>query len=646
MGRVTSDEPGGIRTSRARTIGLAILFLTTLALFSNPFFIKTAKAQNFDNARIADAGLAELGTTRPTGWDQPGECIKSVQRWVAAAGGYFGYGGVISGYTNSGAVQVSAADATKGDVVQWTTGDDNDWSRPHTVCIVENYGNGRYWIVQSNWESAGLVSQDQNWDPDPAHNGRPGWYATYWRFGNVTSLPPVSGGHDVVGATTPATTFYFAEGTCRPGFNPYFCIQNPGTSAAEVVLTYMKGDGTKESQEVTVPRASRVTIAPREKLGEADDAAHDFSTKVQSTNRRQIVVERPVYFNYKGFWTGGHDIVGATSPATSFYFAEGTTRPGFDTYFCIQNPGETPAAVALTYMMGNGKAAAQNVTLPAGSRSTVHPADVLGSADDAAHDFSCRVTSTNGAGIVVERPMYFSYKGTWTGGSDVAGASAPSKSWYFAEGTTRPGFDTYLTLLNCGPDTARVTVTYLMGDGATRTQSLSVLPNTRGTLHPSDVLGSADDAAHDFSCSIESTDGGEIVAERAMYFDYKGWDGGHAVMGATAPAAGFYFAEGTCRPNFDPYFCIQNPGDSPAEVTLTYMKADGSTATDKATVPKRSRVTVSPRTKLGSGDDSSRDFSTTVACTNGQQIVVERSTYFGPPAGESGTGCPDPLNHP
>ena len=46
-----------------------------------------------------------------------------------------------------------------------------------------------------------------------------------------------------------------------------------------------------------------------------------------------------MYFNYQGVWTGGDGVVGATSPASTFYFAEGTCRPNFDPYLCIQNPG-------------------------------------------------------------------------------------------------------------------------------------------------------------------------------------------------------------------------------------------------------------------------------------------------------------------
>jgi hypothetical protein len=49
-------------------------------------------------------------------------------------------------------------------------------------------------------------------------------------------------------------------------------------------------------------------------LGSDDDRAYDFSAQVTSLSTRYdaIVVERPMYFNYGGAWTGGHDVVGYT----------------------------------------------------------------------------------------------------------------------------------------------------------------------------------------------------------------------------------------------------------------------------------------------------------------------------------------------
>ncbi|NPV60887.1 MAG: IPT/TIG domain-containing protein, partial [Actinobacteria bacterium] len=85
----------------------------------------------------------------------------------------------------------------------------------------------------------------------------------------------------------PPTTnsiFYFAEGTCRPAFDPYLCIQNPGEKTAEVRITYMLGNGTTSEHTLSVSPHSRATVPVKAHLGEGDDEAHDFSAKVETTN--------------------------------------------------------------------------------------------------------------------------------------------------------------------------------------------------------------------------------------------------------------------------------------------------------------------------------------------------------------------------
>jgi hypothetical protein len=132
--------------------------------------------------------------------------------------------------------------------------------------------------------------------------------------GSSYTFHSVTGDHTIAASfaanPAPNSTFYFAEGTCRPNFDPYFCIQNPGSTAANVTLTYMKGDGTTANDTVSVAPNSRSTVIPRNKLGTGNDPSHDFSTKVSSD--QPIIAERPMYFNYNGVWTGGHDVVGFT----------------------------------------------------------------------------------------------------------------------------------------------------------------------------------------------------------------------------------------------------------------------------------------------------------------------------------------------
>ncbi|MBU4441311.1 MAG: metallophosphoesterase, partial [Actinobacteria bacterium] len=299
----------------------------------------------------------------------------------------------------------------------------------------------------------------------------------------------------------PSTLYYFAEGTCRPGFDSYICLQNPESTDAEVTITYMLGDGTTRDQEVTVGATSRYTVMVKDILGEGDDASYDFSARVQSTNGVPIVVERPIYFNYQGNtrlnWPGGHNVIGTTNPSTSYYFAEGTCRPGFDPYICLQNPESTDAEVTITYMLGDGTTRDQEVTVGATSRYTVMVKDILGEGDDVLHDFSCLVDSTNGVPIVAERPIYFNYQGytrlNWTGGHNVIGATCTATSYYFAEGTCRPGFDPYVCIQNPEATDAEVTITYMLGDGTTRDQEVTVGATSRYTVMVKDILGEGDD---------------------------------------------------------------------------------------------------------------------------------------------------------
>lgn len=312
---------------------------------------------------------------------------------------------------------------------------------------------------------------------------------------------------------------------------------------------------------------------------------------------------------------------------STFYFAEGSCRPDFETYFCILNPGESDAQVTIIYVKGDASTEIQDLVVPKHSRSTVKAKDMLGEGDDSSHDFSAIVQCTNGQMIVCERPMYFNYNG-WTGGHDVVGATFPFDTWYFAEGTCRPGFDTYLCIGNPGDSAADVRITYMKGDGSIDTQDLTVGAHSRSTVVPRSVLGTGDDASHDFSIKVESTNGSEIVCERPMYFDYNGWTGGSDVVGAVMPSDGFGWAEGTCRPGFAPYVCVLNPGSSEAGVTVSCIDGNNEYHADDYMLAPHSRMTVDMRTTLGTGDDTAHDFFGSAFGHDSAKIIAERPMYF------------------
>ena len=456
----------------------------------------------------------------------------------------------------------------------------------------------------------------------------------------VSEVTVITGGEEpvsVYGGFSIFSKYSFAEGTCRPGFDTYVCLSGRGRAQLDL---YTASGENRSTGEFYV--GDRTTVNCADVIGRGDDAAHDFSIVVYALDDQPMVVERSMYFDYKGM-TGGDATMSAT-PASAFYFAEGTCRPGFDPFICLFNPGEQKTDVQLTYMLGDGSNVDQVVAVEPGRRATVRVKDRLGEGDDAAHDFSTKVTTSGGGVVLAERPTYFNYKGVWTGGHCVSGATAPHETLWFAEGSCRPGFDPYVTVQNPGEKEASVEVTYLKGDGESIAQNVLVGARTRSTVHPSDLLGSADDAAHDFSIKLECTNGQQIVAERPMYFSYRGWDGGHDVVGTPTPAPYAVFAEGTSRPGFDAYVSILNPNGKPVTVSVAYDRGAGGSLWEYIDIPAESRATLHPADVVGQGDDVEHDFGVKVR-SNGQPLVVERPMYFnykGLTGGSDVIGTPQP----
>ena len=220
--------------------------------------------------------------------------------------------------------------------------------------------------------------------------------------------------------------------------------------------------------------------------------------------------------------------MGTPSLAKSYYFAEGTTRSGFDEWITLQNPGAGTITVYATYQLGprQGDPVKRTYRVDAGKRSTVYVPDEVGSEKDVS------VKLTSGDKFLAERPVYFnySYKGlNRTGGHCVVGSPDTASEWFFAEGYTGNGFDEWLCIENPGGKEATVEVTYYTPLGALDKKQLKVPAGTRATVMVNEHAGTD----YELSCRLEVTSGPGIVVERPMYFDYNGWDGGHDVMGYT-----------------------------------------------------------------------------------------------------------------
>ncbi len=417
-----------------------------------------------------------------------------------------------------------------------------------------------------------------------------------------------TGGHDVVGAPQAKKTWYFAEGCTRTNFNTWLCLYNPALEVAGVSITYYLETGETKNHSITIPVSTRSTVDVNSTCG----WEHDVSIKVESSS--PIVAERSVYFDNNGY-NGGHVAMGAEAPQQNWYFAEGATQAGFQEWLCILNPNWYPVTTqAIYFVEGISSPVSENLVIQGHTRYTRHVADVVG--PDKNVSVSVRGINPDQT-TVCERPMYFNYKGQWNGGHNAMGANNLSNKWLFAEGCTRDGFDTWLTLQNPNVDSTTVTTTYMLGTGENIIKTHEISPNTRRTIYVADEIGKEQDV----SIKVESTK--PIAVERPMYFNYHGkWDGGSDSFGIPETHTVSMFAEGCSRSGFETWLCIQNPNDRPVTANINYKREDGIGTPQDIVVPANTRVTIDANKVVG----AEHDFSTIVQSDLG--LVVERPMYF------------------
>ncbi len=343
------------------------------------------------------------------------------------------------------------------------------------------------------------------------------------------------GGHVASGALESSRDWYFAEGCTRAGFEEWITIANAGDAAGDVTLTYMMEGGARRVQKVNAAAGSRTTVNVTAFVGEG----HDISTHVSSTV--PVVAERPMYFDYHGAWDGGHDVLGAAAPAETWYFGEGTTRQNpddgsYEEWLCLQNPSRGEAHTRIDFLLDGGGAIRREYALAPMSRTTVDVMREVGPNRDVS------VVVASDVPIVAERPMYFATRQGWDGGDVALGSTELSATRHFAEGCTRAGFQTWLSIGNPQAEEATVTITYYLASGAARTRRLTVPASGRSTVDVNLDVG----PEQDVSCKVTSS--APVMVERPMYFDYHASrPGGHDGTGAAAPAVEWYFAEGCTR---------------------------------------------------------------------------------------------------
>jgi len=207
---------------------------------------------------------------------------------------------------------------------------------------------------------------------------------------------------------------------------------------------------------------------------------------------------------------------------------------------------------------------------------------------------------------------------TYYGGHTGNAVDAPATQWLFGEGN-QGFFDTYVLLANANATPATVTVTFLVEGGANVSEVVTVPATTRLNVYAGTIpqlIGK--------SFSIVVTSPLPIIAERAMYFGKRLFEGGHESAGVSQPSTRWFHAEGATGPYFDTYILVGNPNAAVANLTVTFLKGDGTTLVRQKQVPANGRFTM----HVDDEDPSLADTAVSTTVVSDIPVVSERAMYW------------------
>lgn len=338
------------------------------------------------------------------------------------------------------------------------------------------------------------------------------------------------GGHAAVGEEEAALQGYFAEGYTGSGFHTWLLFANPGDSAAQVEVTYLREGSPPVVKTYELAPSSRFTVLVNDVAGLAPG---NVGMSYRSLNGVEVAAERAVYFSYRNK-RGGHCSQAISATSQKLYLAEGYTGGDFDTWILLANPNLEPAEVEVSYLVQGGGNVSEKRIVPAQSRLTIFAEDMVRD-----NSFGVTITSLNGVGIVAERAMYFNYGGGKRGGHCSEAVSEPGTSLCLAEGYTGGDFETWILLANPNGEDVRARLTFAREDASEVVKDITIPALSRVSLRVNEVPGLE---ACSFSTRVDADR--PVFMERSMYFYYEDYSGGTNCPALEGPSERRFFAEG------------------------------------------------------------------------------------------------------
>jgi Fibronectin type III domain len=302
----------------------------------------------------------------------------------------------------------------------------------------------------------------------------------------------------------------------------------------------------------------------------------------------------------------------APSGSAQTYYAEGASG-FFDYRVAVLNSGSAETWLNVSYLREGATPVLRSYSVGAGRRMTISGADV-----PELNGTSFAAVISAPPTVVSERTMRWRLNGA-DGAAGAKALSAPSTTWYLAEGNAG-FFDTYVLLANPSATATVATVDFLLDGGGVVRRQYALAGNARYTIWTNQI---PELAMRSFATTVTAPLA--ILVERAMYFQgpHGAFEGGHASAAVPSGARDWFLAEGSTGAWFETFVLISNPNASAVNATIRYLTPTGVARTEVRTLPPTSRTTIQVDALPGLG---STDVSCSITATG--NIIVERSMYW------------------
>lgn len=253
-------------------------------------------------------------------------------------------------------------------------------------------------------------------------------------------------------ATTASDTWYFAEGATTRSAGLFYSLFNPFPDDAIVDLSFTTDEGR------SAPADFQGVVVAAGSLRVLDIGTHvrrrEHVSSVVRARRGRLVVG--ALQTHAGEGRRGVSVtLGATSPATSWTFADGVTGPGSVEKLHLFNPGDEESRVAVDLVLDQGQAEPFDLRVPPRSRFTLDLVAEPRVPKGVSHSLIVRVD--NGEPVVAQRTIDFGSPGPRTGHVNDMGSPRPAEHWALAAGGTAE-LDEWVSVLNASPRAVRVTI--------------------------------------------------------------------------------------------------------------------------------------------------------------------------------------------